>query len=315
MPDGATPHRPRPRPVAGLPALDAEAVAKAWLLELLAQAPLADAAAVPVALLAAEAPALCAAIAAAVADDGALDRLQGRDPAALAARAGALAGAVAPADVVAAVEALRTVLHRALRTGEDAALAADTGDRLAHVCAHVAVVALGAGGREPDAAPVVPPDEPGAAPTARDLRPDGGHVDALRAALDAPGAAPVTVLAIELDDLERLTAIEGSGPLADALTPLEAALTAAAGAGTVLVREQPGRWWLVAERTGTEAGRTLAQRLVAALAADAPVRHGAALTASIGIAVFPDDGTELAALLEHADQGVFTARALGVPVA
>jgi GGDEF domain-containing protein len=311
MPDGSTPQRARPRPVAGLPALDAEAAAKAWLLELLARAPLRDAAAVPVALLAAEAPALCSAIAAAVADDAALDRLQGED-AARAARAGALAGAVAPAEVVAAVEALRAVLHRALRAGDDAAVAADTADRVAHVCAQVAIAALGAQAPAADAARLVPPE---AAPTAQDLRPDGGHVDAVRAALETPGSAPVTVLVIELDGLERLAAIEGADPLADALAPLEGALAAAARPDAVLVREQPGRWWLVAERTGTDAGRALAQRLVTVFAAEAPVRHGAALTASIGIAVFPDDGTELAALLEHADQGVFTARALGVPVA
>jgi GGDEF domain-containing protein len=45
------------------------------------------------------------------------------------------------------------------------------------------------------------------------------------------------------------------------------------------------------------------------------VRHGVPLTASIGVAVFPDDGADADALLEHADQGVVTARALGVPIA
>src|SRR3954454_8523224 len=97
-----------PRPVAGVPPpalADGEAVAKAWLLALLAGAPLADAAGVAGAALAgegaalaAEGPALCAAVLDAVGAVAALDDLRaGGDRAALAARAGALAGARDPA--------------------------------------------------------------------------------------------------------------------------------------------------------------------------------------------------------------------------
>src|SRR5438046_32073 len=64
MPDA--PHGARvPRAVAGVPPpvlADGEAVAKAWLLELVAAAPLERAATVPVAALAARGPALCAAL-------------------------------------------------------------------------------------------------------------------------------------------------------------------------------------------------------------------------------------------------------------
>ncbi|UTI66449.1 GGDEF domain-containing protein [Paraconexibacter antarcticus] len=333
MPDRSTPHGRRPRPVAGLPAVDGVAVAKGWLLELLARTPLHAVARIPAALLAREAPDLCVAVAAAVASDAALERLATGDGAVLAARAGALTGATASADVVAGIDALRSVLHRALRTEEDAALAADTGDRLAHVCALVTGLALGAGAsaatepepepeRAPDPAPprhtaprLVPPEPAGRVVVAQDLRADAPHREALDRALAEAGHHPVTALAIEIDDRERLAALEDGGDLLPVLAPLEDALVAGGEPDDVLVREQPGRWWLIAPRTGTDAARVLAGRLSGIVGAHAPVRHGVPLTASIGVAVFPDDGADADALLEHADQGVFTARALGVPIA
>lgn len=338
---GGTPHGRRPRPVAGLPVIDGVAVAKGWLLELLAHTALEDIASVPVDLIAREAPALCEAIAAAVADDAALDRLVSGDRAPFAARAGDLTGATGAADVVTGVEALRVVLHRALRTEADASLAADTGDRLAHVCVQVAARALAvlpvaeaaappvaeppveptpedAPFRTPLSAvpaPVVPPETGERHLVAQDLRPEPAHLAALDAALAAPDQHPVTVLALELDDLERLLSIEGEVEVGAALGPAEGALAAALDPQDVLVREQPGRWWIIAPRTGTDAARRLADGLSRRFGGAAPVRHGAPLTASIGIAVYPDDGADAQTVLEHADQGVFTARALGVPVA
>ena len=107
-----------PRPVADVPSAalaDGEAVAKAWLLELLAARPLADAAELPVADLAARGPGLCAAVLRAVGSRAGLDRLApGGEAAALAAAAGGLAGARDPAAAVAAVAALRRAVWAAL---------------------------------------------------------------------------------------------------------------------------------------------------------------------------------------------------------
>ncbi len=335
----------RPRPVAGLPEPAAEAVAKAWLLELLHATDLQDITAVPVDLLAREAPALCGLVVEAMSSDAALARLlPGGADAALAARAGVLSGAAGPVAVVAGVEALRAVLHRALRTSEDAGLAWDTGDRLAHVCANLTAASLpaatGAGTARAtgtDPGPVVdrvagparrPPrpgpvrhDDPGAfgspAPTvvAHDLRADSAPLGALGRVLAGRGTRPVALLAVELDDRERLGAIEGQAELARSLAPVEEALAALGGPDGVLVPEEPGRWWLVAPARDTDAARDLAARCSATVAQRAPERHGTRLRASIGVAVCPDDGTDASALVHHADQGVFTARALGVPVA
>jgi GGDEF domain-containing protein len=153
--DGAGHHGRRPRPVADAPAVDAAAVAKAWLLALVADAPLAAAGAVPATELARGGPALCAGVLAALGSEAELERLvagDGRAP--LGASAGRLTGARTPAALAAGVEALRAAAWRVLRAelrDPDPALVADLGDRLAYVCARVAEVSL-AGGAALDAA-------------------------------------------------------------------------------------------------------------------------------------------------------------------
>src|SRR4051794_14948398 len=100
---------PRARPVADAP-VDAlveasDEVAKAWLLELLAAAPLAAAGGVRVEDLAAEGPSLCEAVARALGDDAQLARFSAEgDLFRAAARVGELAGAGDAAAAFAAVE-------------------------------------------------------------------------------------------------------------------------------------------------------------------------------------------------------------------
>lgn len=299
MDSGAQPLGRPPRPLAGLPGLDDRAVAKAWLVELMARSALEAAPGLPVGRLAQEGPALCAAAVAALGDDEALAALR---PGGARAGVVALLCAVAAGEAgatVAAVDALRATLTAALRPDEVAA-----GERLAHVCAQITLTALSA------PHPAAPGPDP--AVTVQDLRPAGSPVDALARVLRATDG-PVAVLAAEVDDLDRLLAAEDGPALTAALQPMAVALGAVAPGE--LVTERPGRWWLLVPGPGTEAARTLAAQAASALAGAAPERHGAPLTASIGLAVAPDDGTDPQALADHADQGVFTARALGVPVA
>jgi GGDEF domain-containing protein len=146
-------HGARARPVADAPVdalvASADGVARDWLLALLSETPLTAAASVPVAELAAEGPALCAAMARALASDAALDRLGGGgDLFAAASRAGALAGATDPASAAAAVDVLRAVLWTAALAElhrPDPTLIADLAGRLATVAAVVTGAALGAG--------------------------------------------------------------------------------------------------------------------------------------------------------------------------
>ncbi|HET6506615.1 MAG TPA: hypothetical protein VFG42_07490 [Baekduia sp.] len=174
--DGAVPLGRRPRPVADAPTVDAAGVAKAWLLSLVADAPLAQAGNVPAAELARGGPALCSAILAALGSDRELERLvvgaDGRAP--LGASAARLTGARTPAALTAGVEALRAATWRALRAELREAypeVVADVSDRLAYVCARVVESALaepvadGAGRAEgplAEALAAAPPEAPGA---------------------------------------------------------------------------------------------------------------------------------------------------------
>jgi GGDEF domain-containing protein len=182
----------RARPVADAPVgalVDAaDEVAKAWLLELVAAAPLSAAGGVRMAELAAEGPELCAAVARALGDDEELERLRGDgDMVALAARAGALAGAADAAAASAAVEALRRAIWDAA-LGElsrpPAALVADLADRLGAVCAAVVAAVLAspaevvgageAGEREPVLAGAVGASAPRTQHTIRESLSAGG---------------------------------------------------------------------------------------------------------------------------------------------
>jgi GGDEF domain-containing protein len=150
--DGAGTFGRKPRPVADAPAVDAVAVAKAWLLALVADAPLQQAGAVPAAELARGGPALCGALLAALGSDAELERLIGGDDRPpLGAAAARLTGARTPAALAAGVEALRAAAWRMLRAElRDAPpeLVADLGDRLAYVCARVVQASLAAPGAD-----------------------------------------------------------------------------------------------------------------------------------------------------------------------
>ena len=123
------PGRRRSRPVADAPALDGSEVAKAWLVELVAIAPLERAARLPGPRFAEDAPRLCAAVVAALASDAALDDLEPGGPLApLAAGAGHLAAAPGPLETVAALEALRTVMWSALLAAVDRPVPSQIGD-------------------------------------------------------------------------------------------------------------------------------------------------------------------------------------------
>jgi hypothetical protein len=284
MSKGARP----PRPVADVPPAalaDGEAVAKGWLLALMAGRPLHDAAALPTAELAREGPALCAAILRAVGSDAAVDGLLGEEGP--AARAGGLAGAAHAADTVAAVGLLRGALWEVLTAAMapiDAATTAALAERLAWVCDAVAVASL-AGGEV----------------RVHDARGDW------RAALERHVAAGRTValLAAEPDDVPRLTAADPEGAAA-ALAATAAAVRAELAPADVLGREDGGRLWIV---TAEPRARALAERIAGAVAAAAPV------AVSVGVAVFPHDGAGAEALAARAEEALYAARAAGVPVA
>jgi len=311
------------RPVADAPRPAGEALAKGWLIALLARTPLRAAAAIPIDDLAREAPTLGDALVAALRDDTELERLApGGDLAPLAARAGRLAGARDAAGTAAAVDVLRTVAWGILRSGlgvdPDPRLVSDLAERLARVAAAITVAALAGTAAAPPDEPFLlhdaraPVAEPASEPApARDpwLRPIEFAL-----ARQARTAEPFAVLLVDLDDVERLVAVrEVTGALAEAVEQVERAVRGQIRGDDALVRERIGRHWIVASGFDELAGRDLAERIAAAVRTSASL-DGAPLTASIGLAIAPGDGVTADALVEHADTGAFAARAAGLPI-
>jgi GGDEF domain-containing protein len=301
MADGSYGAR-RPRPVAGVPPerlADGVEVAKGWLIELLAAAPLAEAGGVPVGELAAEGPALCAAVLRAVGSDAELLRLApGGDLRPLTTGAARLAGAHDAAGAASAVARLRAAVWRALSPDvprEDAAGAIALAERVAHV----ADVVTGAALARPVEAALRDAEEP--------------WIELVRRAAEAhaAGAAPFSVLVVEAEDADRLAAAGGAE--AAALEQVEAAVRDALRPGDRIARERPGRLWVVAAGLDADGARALAQRLAGAVA-EAAAPHGAPLAVAAGIATSPQDGVAAGALGELADERLFAARAAGVAV-
>jgi GGDEF domain-containing protein len=300
-----------PAPVADVPPAaiaDGVAPAKGWLLALIAARDLQDAAAVPTAELARDAPKLCAAILRAVGSDAELELPP------LATRAGAMAGAGSPASAVAAVGLLRGALWEALRATMpplDAPTTSALAERLAWVCDLVAAATVsGPRGGEGERAAL----------RVRDIR-DGSRRGSERGARDWRAAAarlladgrPFALLALEIDDAARLLAADPEAGAA-ALARAQDAVRDELRPGDVLGREEDGRLWVVAAELGASGGRALAERLADAVAAAAAPK-GAPLSVSVGIAAAPADGTDLDDLAARADEALFAARAAGRPVA
>ena len=298
-------------PVVGLG--DTEALAKEWLLELIASRPLGQAVRVPADRIATDGPALVAAVVGALVSDRELQRLApGGENTGLAAAAGAIAGAGAPAEVVAALERLRSVLWTAIERTAPGAPPAGLPGRLAHVCATVAQTALAAGDRRAPAGSI---GDDELAPIRAARAGDGPlWIEALERQLADGGRSGrrFALLLVDLDSADRLR-LAGADEAADAFARISRAVREHVRRADVVAHEDDGRVWVIAGDTGRSGGRALGLRIADAVEAAASL-SGAALTASVGIAIYPDDGREAPVLTAQAEEGMYAARAAGTRV-
>jgi GGDEF domain-containing protein len=344
-----TPRRRRPRPVADLPLADLDAIAasiaKGWLLELIDAAPLESAEAVPAGPIAAEGPLLAEAMLRALGSDPALSRLEpGGDLEPLAAAGARLAGASEAAGAVRAVELLRGVMLAGLTAagaGLDPGDAAAVTERATLVAASVAAAAAAAaGGAAVDDAATGPPRRPalsvtkpgsdrraGGAPAAQgpiDLQAVRARASASAADAAGEGGRPLWVVAlerqvaaagrfalllVEVDGADKLRASSGEAMFAR----VGRAIRDQVRRVDLIAHEPDGRAWVVSPDCGRLGAEALAERLATAVERVAAPR-GKALTASIGISYFPDDGRDGDSLIAFAEQQMFAARASGVRV-
>jgi len=367
------PRRRRPRPVAGVGLESVLArgddLAKGWLLALVEDVPLDQAAGILSGDVARDGPRICEALIRAVCDDADLRRIQ-RDGVLepLVSRAGEIAGARSAEDAAHAVETLKDVVWSAVRSElsqDDPDLLADAAERLALVTDEIRAAVLRRGGdaetatgRPGRVAPLrvaprgaagdrhgegaVPPGHErtgGTAGTAGGAAEassgatgaSGGEeeeldargprareplwIDALRDEIVNAGRArsPLSLLLVELEDAERLVAVEPHGEAAATFGRFAQAVRTAVRRRDVLACETDSRAWIIARDTGRAGAQALGTRIADAVPSVQSWR-GAPLTVSVGLAVLGEDGHNAASLIDAAEQTRFAAEASGIGI-
>jgi len=312
-----------------------EDLAKGWLLALLERAPLNDAPRIMAAELTRDGPRVCDAIVRAIADDTDERRLEpGGALVPLAARVGELAGAGGAEATSKAVDALQAVVWDALRSelrNPEPDLIAELAERLAQVTELVRVAALrhgadavpaGSGG--PALAAVGTPDEavPHASPEpapawgggeASGREPDALWVRALQEEIQRSAGSPLSLLLAELEDADRMLAVETKQGSAATLGHFAQAIRGAVRRQDILVCETDARAWIIARETGRAGAQALGERISAAVSEGQPWR-GAPMAASVGVAVLGEDGRSSSELIDAAEESRFAAAADGLAV-
>jgi GGDEF domain-containing protein len=339
------PRRRRARPVADAPVdallLRVEDLAKGWLLALLEQAPLADAPSILAADLARDGPRACEAVVRALADDADLRRLEpGGALERLMAQVGDFAGAGSIDAVSRAVDALSAVVWSAVRSEliyPDVDQVTELAERLALVVEQVRAAALRGWaegrnrGQTSGPRVVAPASAPSPAPSApappvlrvyddpqRPAGPEqpptalwmGALADEIRHS-DATGS-PLSLLVVELEEADRMEAVEGGAARAT-FGRFAQALRSVMRRQDILACESDTRAWVIARETSRLGAQALGERIAGAVQAQEPWR-GAPLTVSVGVAVFGEDGQEVSALIDAAEESRFAAAASGVAV-
>ncbi len=321
-----------------------EELAKGWLLALLEQAPLDAAPGILAADLSRDGPRLCEAALRALVSDNDLRRLEsGGALEPLASRAGQLAGADGPESASRAVDALQAVIWAGLSAelrDPEPALVADLAGRLALVAEQLRAAALRrgettAGGRtEPPPMRVAPTpvqDQTRAAPEPGERGSDASWpaagpgqaagatssqplwISALEEEIQGAGAGPLSLLLTELEDADRVTAVETATEANATFSEFAQAVRSVMRRQDILVSETESRAWIIARDTGRAGAQALGARLAEAVHERRPWR-GAAMAASVGLAVLGEDGRSSAELMDAAEEARFAAAAAGTGV-
>ncbi|HEY1566413.1 MAG TPA: diguanylate cyclase [Solirubrobacteraceae bacterium] len=125
--------------------------------------------------------------------------------------------------------------------------------------------------------------------------------------------APLSLLLAELDDSERVMAVEPDAQAHAVLSRFAAAVRSAVRRQDILVCETDARAWIIARDTDRRDAYTLGERIAAAVRSSEHW-HGAPLVASVGVAVFGEDGRTSGELIEAAEEARFAAAAGGTDV-
>jgi GGDEF domain-containing protein len=144
--------------------------------------------------------------------------------------------------------------------------------------------------------------------------PDALWVGALEEEIQRATDSPLSLLLAELEDAERVMAVETPADASATFAHFAQAVRAVVRRQDILVCETDTRSWIIARETSRAGARALGLRIAEAVGEAQPWR-GAPLVASVGVAVLGEDGQSPAELIESAQEARFTAAAAGVKVA
>jgi GGDEF domain-containing protein len=123
-----------------------------------------------------------------------------------------------------------------------------------------------------------------------------------------------SLLLVELDGAKRLRLSEATDVADEAFERVASAVRRCIRRPDLLAHESEGRLWIVAAEAGRPGASALALRVAGAVEQAATLR-GVPLSASVGVALYPDDARDAGGLADEAEESLFAARAEGVPVA
>lgn len=126
----------------------------------------------------------------------------------------------------------------------------------------------------------------------------------------SPGAT-LSLLLAELEDADRVSAVEGRAEARAVFNRFAGAVRSAVRRQDILVSESDARAWIIARDTGFGDARALGERIASAVRSTEPWR-GAPLAASVGVAVFGEDGRTSEELIDAAEEARLAAQAAGV---
>ncbi len=142
---------------------------------------------------------------------------------------------------------------------------------------------------------------------------DALWVGALEDEIHRSMGAPLSLLLAELEDADRVTAIEAPPEASATFSGFAGAVRSAVRRQDILVCETEARAWIIARDTSRQGAYALGERIADAVKQSGPW-HGAPLAASVGVAVLGEDGQTSAELIEAAEEARFAAAASGVDV-
>jgi GGDEF domain-containing protein len=138
-------------------------------------------------------------------------------------------------------------------------------------------------------------------------------VGALQDEITRSGGAPLSLVLAELEDADRMAAVENARAATVAFGEFAKAVRSAVRRQDILFCETDARAWVIARDTGRAGAQVLGSRISVAVRERQQWR-GMPMVASVGVAVLGEDGRSPSDLIGAAEEARFGAAASGVEI-